>query len=166
MLFVNDHHTKAFKNYSVLNECVRADNDVDSTTRQVAQYLFAFFSRDTTSQQLNPQWSVTKKILRIGNLQISNKLLDSNKVLLGQHFCWRHDCTLMSSLYGSEHCSNSNNSFSTTNITLQQSMHWVWSCKIGSDLVDHPSLCTSEPKGQSRDKSIHQFVIDHVSNSG
>ncbi len=158
MLLINDNYAKAVELDALLNQSVSANNNVDTTARQVAQHLSALFARHSSRQQFNPQWSVTKKILRIGHLQIANKLFNPCKMLFGQHFGWRHNCTLMPPLHSCEHCSNRNNGFTATDISLQQSMHWMWSCKIGSDFADHSALCASETKWESSNKSVNKFI--------
>ena len=119
MLFIDHHHAEAVESNPLLNQCVSANNDVNSSARQVTQHLPTFFTRHTTCQQLHTQWPITKKILRIGHLQIFDKLLNSDKMLFGKHFGRRHDCTLVLPLHRSEHGRDCNNCLSATDIALQ-----------------------------------------------
>ena len=48
MLFVNDHYAKAVELHAFLNQCVRANHNVNGSRSQFSQHRTAFFARYAT----------------------------------------------------------------------------------------------------------------------
>ena len=166
VLLVDDHHTKRRKRHTFLNERMRADGNVDTTTGQVGKQFATTLARDATGEELHPQLALAEQVAIIGHFQVGQQPRDAGKMLFGQHFGGRHERTLVTTLHCCQHRSNRDHCFATAHVALQQTMHRHRFGQICIHLVDYPSLCTGERKRQGSNEASLHFSGHVVANAG
>ena len=165
VLLVNHHHAQAGKLHPVLNQCVCTYKYVYLPAGQIAQQLLSPVACYPACQQLHSQLPVAKQVVWVWHLQPVKQPRHTNKMLLGQHFGWRHQRTLVPALHRRQHCSHRNHRLSASHIALQQPVHWVRALKVGFYFTNHSRLCRRERKRQRRNKSFLQFATNLMTNA-
>ena len=166
VLLVDHHHTKRRKRHTFLNQCVRADGNVNATTGHVGEQFATTLTRDAAGEELDPQLPLAEQVAVVGHAQVGQQSCDAGKVLFGQHFGGRHECTLVATLHCCQHCSNRHHRFAAAHVALQQPVHRHGLGQIHVHLVDHTALRTSECKRQRADEALLHLARHVVANAG
>jgi len=119
MLLVDHHHAERRKLDTFLNQCVGADDDVDTARGEVGEHLAAPLARHTAREQLDAQLSFAKEIAVVGHAQIVEQRSNASKVLLGKHFGRGHQRTLVTTLHRHQHRRHRHHRLAATDVALQ-----------------------------------------------
>jgi hypothetical protein len=124
MLLVHDRQGEIVKGDILLEQCMRSDQKIDIPERETIQNAFsgrtAFPARqdcDTNSSGLRERG-------------------DGCKVLPGENFSRRHECSLPSGFDDGSGGNQCDYRFAGPNVALQETQHSLWAGEVGNDVVD------------------------------
>ena len=109
MLFVDNSKAKVVESNSFLNESVGSDDQVNGTGFELVNELSFLFICGAAGDVLDIHADWLE--------QFEERVV----VLLGQYFCWGHECCLVAGFIGIEDCSGCNDGFSGSDISLKKS---------------------------------------------
>ena len=132
VLLVDDGQSKAREDHVVLDDGMRADEDMDITILQVVEDGLAFLALHAAREQFDPYGHVAQK------------LAEGLQVLLGQYFGRCHDASLTAIVDGNERTHQRHKGLARTNVTLQQTVHLATRTHVLAYFLQHTLLRTCQ----------------------
>ena len=136
VLLVDDDESETAELHVVLDDGMRAYQDVDASVLQTFLDGFAALALDVSCQQFDADGHLLEE--RAERLQ----------VLLGKNLGWGHDACLATVVDGDEHYHECHECLAAAHVALQQAVHLPAALHVGMHLADDALLCFGQGKGQ------------------
>ena len=145
MLLVDDDQAEVFEGDLLLEQRVRADQDVDVARLERVEDLGALASALAAREQRNAQASRRAEAA------------DGLKMLARQQFGRRHQCRLRAGLDRRRHGEERHDRLAAADIALEQAQHAAGAREIGVDLGERAGLRAREREGQGGEDRFAQL---------
>jgi len=145
VLLVDDHDTERRELHSLLDQRVRADDEVDPPVGQPGQHITALVAGDAVGEERDPQRALAEQgRTAVLDGEAVEQLGHRRRMLLGQYLGRRHQRALMAALHRREQRRHRHHRLARAHIALQQTVHRVRPGQVGLDLLDGAALGTRQ----------------------
>ena len=140
VLLVDDHDTQAAELDGLLDERVRADQQVDLPGGERGEHALALLAGDLVREQLDRERSLAEQRRAVvGHRDALEQRPDRREVLIGQHLGGRHERALVAALHRGQQRRHGDDRLARADVALQEPMHRDGAGEVGRDLRDHAS---------------------------
>ena len=147
MLLVDHHKSEVAERDGLLEQRVRADENVDATFGERGEDLFPLSAFLSAAEERDLQ--------SCRRSEAANRL----EVLACQQLGRRHERGLRAGLHRSRHSEQGNDSLAAADIALQETQHAVGIGEIGVDLRQRPALRARKLERELGDNRLTQFAL-------
>ena len=154
MLLVDHDEAEILKIYGVLNQRVRADDDLNRAALQAVVDGALVGGLHAARQQREVEWRQASFLV-----ERSEQLAQVLEVLLGQNFGRGHQRGLRAQRCGHRHAECGDDGLAAAHVALQQAVHRVRLRDVFDDRIDGALLCAGERVGQGGDEFVERCCV-------